>query len=55
MTPSQTSGVDALARPTKVVEGLSAMPMISVQSYISRSITEFWRRWHMTLSGWFRK
>ncbi len=23
--------------------------------YISASITEFWRRWHMTLSGWFRK
>ena len=22
--------------------------------YISRSITEFWRRWHMTLSEWFR-
>ena len=22
--------------------------------YISASITEFWRRWHMTLSGWFR-
>ena len=22
--------------------------------YISRSMTEFWRRWHMTLSGWFR-
>ena len=22
--------------------------------YISSSITEFWRRWHMTLSGWFR-
>ena len=22
--------------------------------YISRSLTEFWRRWHMTLSGWFR-
>ncbi len=22
--------------------------------YISKSITEFWRRWHMTLSGWFR-
>lgn len=22
--------------------------------YISRSITEFWRRWHMTLSSWFR-
>jgi len=22
--------------------------------YISRSIREFWRRWHMTLGGWFR-
>ncbi len=22
--------------------------------YISRSITEFWRRWHMTLGTWFR-
>ena len=22
--------------------------------YISASITEFWRRWHMSLSGWFR-
>lgn len=22
--------------------------------YISSSMTEFWRRWHMTLGGWFR-
>ena len=22
--------------------------------YISKSISEFWRRWHMTLSSWFR-
>lgn len=23
--------------------------------YTARSVSEFWRRWHMTLSGWFRK
>ena len=22
--------------------------------YVAASITEFWKRWHMTLSGWFR-
>ncbi len=23
--------------------------------YIARSVTDFWRRWHLTLSGWFRR
>lgn len=30
-------------------------PMNFNTPYIARSITDFWRRWHMTLSGWFRE
>jgi len=25
------------------------------EPYLSRNITEFWRRWHISLSSWFRK
>ena len=27
---------------------------MGMSSYISSTITEFWRRWHMSLSSWFR-
>ena len=30
------------------------LPLNFDRPYISRSITNFWRRWHMTLSRWFR-
>jgi alginate O-acetyltransferase complex protein AlgI len=36
-----------------VVFGFS-LPRNFDRPYRSRSITEFWRRWHMTLSAWFR-
>ncbi len=39
--------------------GLSAMFGFRIQEnfnypYISKNITEFWRRWHMSLSGWMK-
>ncbi len=32
-----------------------SLPPTSDYPYISRSITEFWRRWHISLSSWFRE
>lgn len=31
------------------------MPRNFDNPYISRSVSEFWRRWHMTLGSWFRE
>jgi alginate O-acetyltransferase complex protein AlgI len=33
--------------PSQIVEN-SSYP------YVSRALTEFWRRWHISLSTWFR-
>jgi alginate O-acetyltransferase complex protein AlgI len=47
------SGYSDMAIGLGKVFGLS-LPENFNQPYRSASITEFWRRWHMTLSSWFR-
>ncbi len=47
------AGYSLMAIGMGVVFGFS-LPRNFNRPYRSRSITEFWRRWHMTLSAWFR-
>ncbi len=47
------AGYSLMAIGTGVVFGFS-LPRNFDRPYRSRSITEFWRRWHITLSAWFR-
>lgn len=47
------SGYSEMAIGLGLMIGLS-FPVNFSQPYRSHSITEFWRRWHMTLSRWFR-
>ena len=42
-----------IARGAARVMGFELMENFNVP-YFSRSIAEFWRRWHISLSGWFR-
>jgi len=48
------SGYSDMAIGLARVFGLSAMPENFRQPYRATSMTDFWRRWHMTLSSWFR-
>ena len=47
------AGYSLMAIGMGVAFGFS-LPRNFDRPYRSRSITEFWRRWHMTLSAWFR-
>ena len=47
------SGYSDIARGTSRLFGIDLMRNFN-QPYLSQSITEFWRRWHISLSTWLR-
>lgn len=47
------SGYSDMARGISELFGIRLMVNFN-QPYLSRSITEFWRRWHISLSTWLR-
>lgn len=47
------SGYSDIARGSARAMGIDLMQNFNVP-YISKSIDEFWRRWHISLSTWFR-
>jgi alginate O-acetyltransferase complex protein AlgI len=47
------SGYTDMALGLALMVGIR-LPENFARPYASRSITEFWRRWHMSLSRWFR-
>lgn len=47
------SGYSDIARGVSRLLGINLMRNFE-QPYLSRSITEFWRRWHVSLSSWLR-
>lgn len=47
------AGYSAIAIGSAKLLGVDLVPNFA-QPYLSESLTEFWRRWHMSLSGWFR-
>ena len=47
------SGYSSIARGTAKLLGVELMKNFE-QPYLSRNITEFWRRWHISLSSWLK-
>jgi D-alanyl-lipoteichoic acid acyltransferase DltB (MBOAT superfamily) len=47
------AGYSDIARGSSRLLGIE-LPLNFDQPYLSRSITEFWRRWHISLSTWLR-
>ena len=47
------SGYSHIARGTAKLLGVELMKNFE-QPYLSRNITEFWRRWHISLSSWLK-
>ena len=48
------SGYSDMARGLGRMLGFEFLPNFNYP-YISRSVTEFWRRWHISLSTWFKE
>lgn len=46
-------GYSTIARGSALLMGIRLMDNFNAP-YYARSVKEFWRRWHISLSGWFR-
>lgn len=46
-------GYSTIARGSALLMGIRLMDNFNAP-YFSKSVQEFWRRWHISLSGWFR-
>lgn len=46
-------GYSTIARGSALLMGIHLMDNFNAP-YYSKSVREFWRRWHISLSGWFR-
>lgn len=47
------AGYSIIARGAALIMGFRLMENFEAP-YFSKSVAEFWRRWHISLSGWFR-